>query len=338
MEAFARGEAVDRIPCTCHLSEYGSRLIGVTVAEYHHSADLMAKSAVAVFREFRLDGVSISPDVLGLPEAMGARLLFADRERPQLGRPAIGSYDEMDRIDDLDPEKDGRLPLFLDALVKADRAIGSEVRVGTGVGGPFTTAALLRGTDRFLRDLVIDPDSAHRLLEKATAAVIRYMEAARRRGFSCSIGDPLASGNVISPRHFRAFAQPYLKRVCDRVRAWSGKGPTLHICGNTRPIWSDMADTGASFLSLDDTVDLEEAKNAVGTRVGLSGNVPPVDVLFAGTVAEVSDAAAACISKASGNPRGFVLSSGCTVPLDTPPENIRAMREAAVRFGRTAGP
>lgn len=334
MEAFKRGDPIDRIPCTCHLSEYGSRLIGVSVAEYHHSSDLMVKSALAAFRELHLDGVSISPDILGLPEAMGSRLLFSDRERPQLARPAIESYDEIDRINEPDPERDGRLPLFLDALVATDRAIGQEVRVGTGVSGPFTTAAMLRGTDKFLRDLRIDPESAHRLLGRATDAIIRYMEAARTRGFSCSIGDPLASGNVISPRHFRTFVQPYLKRICDWVINGSGKGPTLHICGNTRSIWSDMADAGASFLSLDNTIDLEEAKKAVGERVGLTGNVPPVDVLLAGTTGEVSRAAAACIRKALDTPGGFILCSGCTVPLDTPPENIRAMKEAAERFGR----
>ena len=64
----------------------------------------------------------------------------------------------------------------------------------------------------------------------------------------------------------------------------------------------------------------------LGDRAGLSGNVPPVEVLLAGTTADVSRAALACILKAFDTPKGFILSSGCTVPLDTPPENIRAMR------------
>jgi len=235
---------------------------------------------------------------------------------------------------DLDPERGGRLPLYLEALERIDRAIGREVRVSTGVGGPFTTAALLRGTDHFLRDLLINPEFAHLLLEKATGAILRYMEAARDRGISCSIGEPLASQDVISPRHFREFAQPYLSRICDWVVGKAGKGPTLHVCGHTGSIWSDMADTGAAFLSLDNTIDLEDAKTAVGRRVGLTGNVPPVEALMNGTIGEVTEAAKACIGKAFDTPKGFVLSSGCTVPLDTPLANILAMKEAARRFGR----
>jgi uroporphyrinogen decarboxylase len=334
MEAFGRGDPIDRIPCTCHLSEYGARLIGVSIAAYHHSSDLMVKGALEMFKELRLDSVSVGPDLLGLPEALGSRLAFSDRERPQLAEPALRSYEDMDRMGEFNPECDGRLPLYLQALERIDRSIGREVRVSTGVGGPFTTAALSRGTDDFLRDLVINPESAHLLLESATGAVLRYMDAARDRGISCSIGEPLASGDVISPRHFREFAQPYLSRICEWVRSKSGKGPTLHVCGDTRSIWSDMADTGAAFLSLDNTIDLEEAKTAVGDRVGLTGNVPPVEVLMNGTIVEVTAAVKACIRKAFDTPKGFVLSSGCTVPLDTPPANIRAMREAARRFGR----
>ncbi len=334
MEAFGRNEPIDRIPCTCHLGEYGSRLIGVSVGAYLHSSDLMVSGARAVFREFRLDSVSVGPDLLGLPEALGSRLAFSDRERPQLAEPAVKSHGDLERINEVDPERDGRLPLYLEALERIDSAIGREVKVGTGIGGPFTTAALLRGIDDFLRDLLIDPEFAHGLLERACASILRYMQAARVRGFSCSIGEPLASRNVISPRHFRQFAKPYLTRICEWAKKESGKGPTLHICGDTRSIWPDMADTGAHFLSLDNTIDLREAKEAVGDRVGLTGNVPPIDVLMDGTPGEVAEAARACIRKAFDTPMGFVLTSGCTVPLDTPPANIRAMAEAARRFGR----
>jgi uroporphyrinogen decarboxylase len=334
MEAFGRGDPIDRIPCTCHLGEYGSRLINASVADYHHSADLMVAGALAVFRELHLDSVSVGPDLLGIPEALGSRLAFSDRDRPQLARPALSSCEELGSLPDLDPEKDGRIPLFLDALERINRSIGHVVKVSTGVGGPFTIAALLRGTDLFLRDLRTNPEFAHALLGKATTAILAYMESARERGISCGLGEPLASADVVSPQYFREFAKPYLSRICAWVAARSGKGPMLHICGNTVPIWSDMADTGASFLSLDNRVDLGDAKDAVGHRVGLTGNVPPVDVLMTGTVADVIDAARACILKAADTPKGFVLTSGCTVPLNTPVANIRAMKEAAQRFGR----
>jgi uroporphyrinogen decarboxylase len=54
----------------------------------------------------------------------------------------------------------------------------------------------------------------------------------------------------------------------------------LHIFGNTTMIWHKMADAGASVLSLDDAVDLGKAKQQVGNRVALLGNVRPTATMF----------------------------------------------------------
>jgi hypothetical protein len=61
------------------------------------------------FKELRLESVSVGPDLLGIPEAQGSRLTVSDRERPQLEKPAIESYKEIDSLQELNPEQDGRL-------------------------------------------------------------------------------------------------------------------------------------------------------------------------------------------------------------------------------------
>ncbi len=334
MDAMKSGRPIDRIPCSCHVSEYGCRLLGIPLDEYHHSSELMANATVEVYKKFGFDSISVSPGLLGLPEAMGSSLVFSKSDRPQLLEPAFVSYSEIKRIEKFDPEHDGRLPLFLDALVLIDKSIGSEVKPGTGTGGAFTTAALLRGTDDFLKDLILFPDSALALLELTTEAVIRFVKSANERDFSCSLSEPLASGDVISPAQFRKFVKPSLTKICSWMKENTGRRPTLHICGDTKLIWQDMADTGASFLSLDNKIDLEEAKKTVGNIVGLNGNVPPIEVLMNGTVGDVVKAVKTCIRKAYDTPCGYVLSSGCTIPLDSPPENISAMMDTAREFGR----
>jgi uroporphyrinogen-III decarboxylase len=44
MAAFAAGREIDRIPCSPMYGEHACRLIGVTVSEYSHSAELLAKA------------------------------------------------------------------------------------------------------------------------------------------------------------------------------------------------------------------------------------------------------------------------------------------------------
>jgi uroporphyrinogen decarboxylase len=40
-----------------------------------------------------------------------------------------------------------------------------------------------------------------------------------------------------------------------------------------------------------------------------------------------------CISKGWDSPRGYILGLGCGLPIDTPPENIHALVQAAREYG-----
>ena len=122
---------------------------------------------------------------------------------------------------------------------------------------------------------------------------------------------------------FERFAFPYIREVVSKVRE-ADRVPSLHICGRTSPILRKMAETGARIVELDYAVDLGAAKEEIGEDVCIEGNIDPVSVLLHGRPEDVDKEARGCISKA-GQDGGFILSSGCEVPLDTPQENIRAM-------------
>lgn len=334
MAAFAVGKEIDRIPCIPLLGEPSTRFIGTTLSRYYHSAELMAEAEIAAFRMFRHDSVGVGPSLHGITEAMGTELAFPEDGFATVSNPVLKDYKDLDRLSPVNPYKDGRLPLYLKALKLIDEQIGDQVGVGSSVGGPFTIAAGLRGTENFLRDLRNHPEMAHRLLKLATESAINYIDAICDLGFTPSIAEPTASGTMISLKSFREFAKPYLKIYVDRIRELKGKGPTMHICGDTRRIWEDMADTGATVLSLDNQVDLSEAKARVGDRVCLMGNIPPAEVILKGTPQQVRDAARECMRKAYDNPGGFILSTGCQIPPGSPVENINTMMEVARTYGK----
>jgi uroporphyrinogen decarboxylase len=139
---------------------------------------------------------------------------------------------------------------------------------------------------------------------------------------------------MISTRQFREFAHPYLKEVSTAIGALAGVPPSLHICGNTTRIWPEMADSGVSVLSLDDVVDLAEAKSLVGDRVALLGNIRPTATMYLGTPDSVRANARECLAKGWDNPKGYILGLGCGLPIDTPPDNIHALVDAARTYGR----
>ena len=328
-EAIEKGQSIDRLPCTPMIGDHVSFLLGVDIKEYLNSPFLMAKGHIKAFEIYGHDSVGLNPEVIGLPEAMGAKVKYIKNGRPQIDNPIIKRHEDIKNIRIVNPEIDGRLPLYFQALEIVRNQIGDKVRVATGIGGPFTTAALLRGVDNFLMDTVRDPEFVHAIMEITTASVIKYMDRAFKLGFSCSLGEPMASCNLISPKHFKKFVKPYIKEIADFSKQIRGRGPSIHICGKTEKIWDDLVETGISRLSLDEVIDLTEAKDKIGHRISIAGNVSPTEILLNGNPQMIIEAARDCVMKAGNSKKGFTLSSGCTVATYTPIENIKALIEGA---------
>lgn len=328
------GKRYDRIPVNLLISDHAARVIGVTVGEYQNSAKLMARGQIAAWRKYGMDFVNTGPGLAGIAEAIGSTVAFPD-STPYVSEFVVKDECDLDRLHVPDPHRDGRLPLFLDAAQRVMDEIGDQVVLSLTTPGPFTTAANIRGTDLFLRDLRRNPALAHRLLRLATDSIIRFALAAVAVAVGARIGlaDPTASGTIISAAQFREYALPYLKETVQTIKNASGSSPSLHICGNTSKIWHEMADTGAGVLSLDDVVDLEDAKQAVGQRVALLGNIRPTATMYLGTPSDVAVNVHECLKKAANSPKGYILGLGCGLPIDTPPENIVALMDAARRCG-----
>jgi uroporphyrinogen decarboxylase len=143
-----------------------------------------------------------------------------------------------------------------------------------------------------------------------------------------NIYEPVAT--LISTEMVEEFSFHYLEDLILHLKSL-GSLVLLHICNDTTRLLNRMVEIGADILSLDVQVDLREAKEIVGDRVSLSGNVG-TNHLALGTPEEVYQESCECIRKAAGGGR-FTLSSACEVPPDTPEENIDAMVRAAREFG-----
>jgi uroporphyrinogen decarboxylase len=175
------------------------------------------------------------------------------------------------------------------------------------------------------------------LLDLTTQALIRFATACLQAGAHLvQAGDSLASLDMISPAMYRQWAWPAERKFFEAVNPVAdrcGAATLLHICGNMTPALECMADTGAHILELDSKVDLRVAKARVGRRVCLMGNLNPVECLWRGTPAQVMEEARRAL-QAAGQEGGFILGSGCEVPVAAPPENLRAMVQAARDHGR----
>ena len=150
------GETIDRVPFMPTLYEHCASLIDKTPSQVARSKELLIKSQITAYEAYQHDLVTVGLDIYNVEvEALGGKIIFPENsEIPGLrGHPLAGD-DNLNNLEIPDPEKDGRMPLFLEAAEAIKREIGKEVLVNGTIVGPFTLAALLRGFENFIMDLM----------------------------------------------------------------------------------------------------------------------------------------------------------------------------------------
>jgi MtaA/CmuA family methyltransferase len=329
------GELPDRVPISILSFQNAARFAGMSVGEYCRSGQRMAEAQLAYWHEFRHDIVDIENGVAAMAEAVGCRVEYPDNEPPWIVESAIRSLDQVDTLPQVDPAGSPSLVELIRATgMLADR-LGKEVCIrGESDQGPFSLAAEILGPERFLLAL-LDPDSrpgVERLLGYAEEQVFKLACAQAAAGSHCTlIGESLAGPDVCSPELYRRFALPYEQRLVRRLRK-KNIALGIHICGNATAIVDDMIRSGASYLELDHKIEADKVRKLTADRVTLFGTLDPVELLCRGTEEEIRIQIRKDIELyAPGG--GYVLSPGCTLPYDTPFENVRALVEAGRSFG-----
>lgn len=336
----ARRQPVDRVPVAPYMGNHGARIAGVPIGRYCRSGRLMAEAQFKAWEIYGQDAVVAQSDNYYIAEGFGVEVEHHEDSTPTLRTPVAHELEDIDRLRVPDPRRDGRMPVYLEAISRLAEKTRGAVAVRAPGTGPFSLASHLMGTEQFLLELALadqEPDgpgarALQRLMGLTTDALIAFATACLDAGAQIvQAGDSLASLDVISPATYARWAWPAERRFFATINPRAervGAASLLHICGNTTGGLDAMADTGAHILELDYKVSLQTARERVGHRVCLMGNLDPVEVLWRGTPEVVARAARQAINDGGGSV-GFILGSGCEVAVATPPENLKAMVGAA---------
>jgi len=325
-------QSIDKVPVVPQGFLFAIETSEFRMSEVVHNPENMAKALMQCWEQYDYDGIVIDFDDATLAEACGASVIFRDIEPAMVdeSKPVITNWSDLDKLRLPDPNKSGRLPVWLETTRILSKQLGREVMImGRADQGPFTLASLLRGTQNFMMDLMTeDPQPVHELIDYCTEAFTRFAKAQKDAGAHfTSMGDALAGPNLISPDLYRTFAW---KPECTAVRAIQDYGISfsLHICGNTTAIIDEMLQTESKVLEIDWQVDLAEViKKAHGQTI-IMGNINPSHPIVTGTRQEVYKETIKLLQQTKG--KGIWLSTGCAIGRNTPPENF----EAFIRAGR----
>ncbi len=154
---------------------------------------------------------------------------------------------------------------------------------------------------------------------------------------SIQISSPYAGSTFISMNAYRQLVFDSVSKLATTVKE-AGGIPYLHTCGNINDRLEVFAETGVIALEcmdpppLGDTT-LGDAKQRVGDRLALKGNLDSVNVLLQADEQTFKNVVRDTIRTGMAG-GGYILSSACSVAPDVPPERVAHLVELADEYGR----
>lgn len=330
----------DCIPVGPYMGNHCAAVAGIKLIDYYTKASKMAETQIKAWEIYGQDVVCVQSDNYYIVEGFGLKTNYYENSTPVCIEPPVKDVKDIAGLKVPDPYKDGRMPVYVEAVDIVSKWFKKSVIVRTPGTGPFTMAGHLMGVQEFIMELAkiehnmegADEKAIHYLLSLCTEALIKFGKAMLASGAdTVQCADSLASLDMISPEMYEKFAFPYEKKYFDEIRSAAREKDAytlLHICGNNTKVLDKYADTGADIIEVDYKSDLKYWKQKIGDRVTLMGNLDPSAVLLQGSTQKVCEASLRCIEDASGN-GGFILGSGCEVPVQAPKENIMEMIRVA---------
>lgn len=332
----------DRPACVPFIdNSYAAPRAGRKVSDCFLDPDAYAESLVAsLARHPDIDGVSINlcldnEIILDLKQTAdetivkttgGLTWLVPFNDVGSVRETEVTSFDDS-RLETDDPLKPG--------IIRTLKAIPEDLRkrylFSCGLTGAFSQVAFMMGLARVMVATIEEPQALEKAIEKRLPFALRWAEEMAEFDPPCVwIGEGFASSSLMGAQTYKRFVLPYERIVCDRLREL-GIPSIVHICGKINPILELIPETHADCLEADWQVDLADARQRIGERIAIKGNLNTT-TLVRGSPSEVYELSRSALRAMRGNP-GFILSSGCALGRDTPPENVDAMLRAAKEAG-----
>ncbi len=359
----------DRVPFVPIIDSFASLNGGITHHEMFFDIDKYDQALARMMRDLgTIDGQSLSYAGMGnllmfvfpspplLPGTQG----LDDDAQWQFVEGSVMSPEEYGRIEELGyirwflpklkpthPNLKGATgwaktlgPVLMDQVkmarsFRAWRKKGFEPIVGNNIA--FTSmewiSIALHNYTEFVLDIYRHPEEVKRarksvenfwkLLTHATSSANGI-----RRVF---IGGARTSAAAMSPKQFEELALPEWLGLAEYF-VKHGMEVLLHWDSDWTPFFPYLKEfpRGKCMLNLDGASDIFKAKEVLDGHMCIMGDVPAT-LLKLGEPEEV-DAYCERLIREVGKDGGFILSSGCTVPIDAKPENVKAMIQSVHRY------
>jgi uroporphyrinogen-III decarboxylase len=329
--AIVNGEKKQSIPMGFIIdSPWLPNWYGINILDYFTNDDLWLKANLKAIETFPdlmfLPGFWSEYGMCTEPSAFGAKCIFWRNEFP-FAEKIIKNTEDISNLKLPNPETDGLLPFMLNRLVNAQPAIektGHKIRFSVS-RGPLNVASFLMGTTELLTSMMMEPETVHKLLRIVTDFLKAWHKL--QRDTIPTIDGILMLDDIIGfigEQEFMEFGYPYLKELYN-VKAGVKLFHNDADCAMSVKYYPEL---GINLFNPGTQMTVKELIEITGNKMTILGNIPPRDILAAGTPDEIKKSVQEILTNTPDKTR-LMLSCGGGMPPNVSNENIKAFISAA---------
>jgi uroporphyrinogen decarboxylase len=329
------GKPVDRTPVWLmrqagrYLPDYMRVRSKCTFLELCKTPELAAEVSIQPVDILKVDAAIMFSDILTPVEPMGMKLDFVPG--PVFEHPIRTMADvEALRI----PQMEQDVPYVLETLKILRRELATKVPlIGFG-GAPFTLACYMvegKGSKDWAtikRMMYAAPEVYHALMEKVTMMSMEYLNAQIKAGAQViQIFDTW--GGVLSPTDYANYVLPYTTKLINGLNRM--ETPIIHFVKGAGTMLDTVQQAGGDVMGLDWHTDLGKARDILGPKMAVQGNLDPT-VLYAPK--EIIEAEVQRVLDENADRPGHIFNLGHGILPTVPPENAIYMVECVHRLSQ----
>jgi len=309
------------------LMHFAARFNNKTYGEFASDYRVLVESNMKALEYFDMDMVGLISDPYRETSAFGAKITFPDEAVPRCEEIIIKNIDDVKDLKNPDLYSEVRTRDRIEGARYFSRLLKGEVPIIGWIEGPLAEACDLAGVSEMLMQLMIDPDFSNILLDKCMITGKDFARIQMEEG--CQIigmGDAICSQIDIDT--YDAYIKNRHLEIINYIHECGGI-VKLHICGDITHLLPSIKDLKVDILDLDWQVDLDVAYKILGPDVVRCGNIDPIQVLNE-SAEEIETLTSHILQKEHG--KKHIISAGCEIIVNTPLENLMAIRKASNKY------
>jgi MtaA/CmuA family methyltransferase len=308
------------------LMHFAARFNNTTYGKLASDHRVLVESNIRCLEYFDADTVSLISDPYRETSAFGARIEYIPEGVPRCLDKLIKNENDAKNLAIPDIYKCERTLDRISGAAYYQKLLKGTVPVGGWIEGPLAEACDLAGVSEMLMNLMVDPDYSNLIMDKCMIVIKEFAKAQINAGCDyIGIGDAICS--QIDADTYDLYVKDRHKELVEHIHSVGAKAK-LHICGDIEHLLPSISSLNFDIIDLDWQVDLLKAREILGDKVVLKGNIDPV-LIQELSIDKLEAITSELVQKMEG--QRFILSGGCEIGVNTPIENLLKMSEFSTK-------